>query len=919
MKKQLLNGDWLVFESKESGLRHGGMAFPAENGESRQFSVTIPGSVLSALVDGKVIEDPYYRCNEYETRELFRRDFTFCRSFTVTEELLEEERLELVCEGIDTLAKIYVNDQLVGNTINMHRTWRFDVKGLVVLGENTIRIEIAAPIEYMENYQPAPGKENADATIGAMTGNQYIRKAHSMFGWDWGAQLPDEGIWRDIYLEAFSKARITGVKITQQHPEYMDLTSEASEKNMDTPSDENKQKVNPLKDKDLLVTLFIDVDLEVVEAGRYKLSLTLTPSWKNGQKLLATTSKTRTVLVNEGQTHLTLEIPVDEAKLWWPNGLGDQNLYDLALSLKPAGVLAGGAAALAINKVEPLDTKTLTIGLRTFSICRDKNEWGEDFSYCINGQKFFAMGANYIPEDCIYSHITESRQDFLISSAVKAHYNTMRVWGGGYYPSDYFYDQCDKYGLIVWQDLMFACNIYELSDDFRENITQEIIDNVRRLRHHASLGVWCGNNEMESAWLDWGWLQKAGPYLKADYIKQFEDVIPSVVEAEDGEKFFWPSSPCSGGCFDNPCNPDRGDVHYWAVWHGMKPFSDYLNHYFRFCSEFGFQSFPSYKTVESFTLPEDRNIFSQVMESHQKNPSANTKLLTYLSENFRYPERFDKLLYNTQILQAEAIKTGVDHWRRNRERCRGAIYWQMNDNWPVASWASIDYYNRWKPLHYYAARFFAPRTGSLLRTGEELNIQQLQIFSGVEAHFTNETFEEAEVTVSLRLKTLDFKVLNEVTVSEKIAPFSAKKLLAADYEDLLKPELTKGLTSSREYSRTEVFVEAEFTYEEYQSGKTITQVESLMLVPCKYMEMEPAQVAVDVKEVEDAYEISLYSDIFAPYISLDLSDSDAVFSDNCINLTSKEPRTISLKKSDIFAGEVKDVEDLKRQLQILTL
>ena len=243
----------------------------------------------------------------------------------------------------------------------------------------------------------------------------------------------------------------------------------------------------------------------------------------------------------------------------------------------------------------------------------------------------------------------------------------------------------------------------------------------------------------------------------------------------------------------------------------------------------------------------------------------------------------------------------------------------MNDNWPVASWASIDYYNRWKPLHYYAARFFAPRTGSLLRTGEELNIQQLQIFSGVEAHFTNETFEEAEVTVTLRLKTLDFKVLNEVTVSEKLAPFSAKKLLAADYEDLLKPELTKGLTSSKEYSRTEVFVEAEFTYEEYQSGKTITQVESLMLVPCKYMEMESAEVAVDVKEVEDAYEIALTSDRFAPYISLDLSDSDAVFSDNCINLTSKDARSISLKKCDIFAGEVKDVEDLKRQLQILTL
>lgn len=259
-------------------------------------------------------------------------------------------------------------------------------------------------------------------------------------------------------------------------------------------------------------------------------------------------------------------------------------------------------------------------------------------------------------------------------------------------------------GLIVWQDLMFACNVYDLTEEFEDNITKEITENVKRLRHHASLGLWCGNNEMESAWDHWPEVQSESKYLRADYIKMFEYVIPKAVRAADSETFFWQSSPSSGGCFDDPDDENRGDCHYWDVWHGQKPFTDYQKHYFRFCSEFGFQSFPCLKTVESFTEEKDRNIFSRVMENHQKNPAANGKILYYLSENFRYPENFRKLLYVSQILQGMAMKYGVDHWRRHRGRCMGTLYWQINDNWPVASWASIDYFGRWKALHYMAKK-----------------------------------------------------------------------------------------------------------------------------------------------------------------------------------------------------------------------
>ena len=360
------------------------------------------------------------------------------------------------------------------------------------------------------------------------------------------------------------------------------------------------------------------------------------------------------------------------------------------------------------------------------------------------------MGGNYIPEDCIYSRITPEVQKYILESCKRANFNCVRVWGGGYYPSDHFYDLCDEMGLIVWQDLMFACNVYDLTEEFEDNITKEITENVKRLRHHASLGLWCGNNEMESAWDHWPEVQSESKYLRADYIKMFEYIVPKAVRAADSETFFWQSSPSSGGCFDDPDDENRGDCHYWDVWHGQKPFTDYQKHYFRFCSEFGFQSFPCLKTVESFTEEKDRNIFSRVMENHQKNPAANGKILYYLSENFRYPENFRKLLYVSQILQGMAMKYGVDHWRRHRGRCMGTLYWQINDNWPVASWASIDYFGRWKALHYMAKKFYGPQAVSMCMDGDIMQV-----------YLANESMDAQSYQVAFYVKNMECEILEK--------------------------------------------------------------------------------------------------------------------------------------------------------------
>jgi len=366
------------------------------------------------------------------------------------------------------------------------------------------------------------------------------------------------------------------------------------------------------------------------------------------------------------------------------------------------------------------------------------------------------MGADYIPEDNILSRVTPERTHKLLEDAVAANHNCIRVWGGGYYLDDYFYDYCDELGLIVWQDFMYACAAYNLTPSFEKNIIEETRQVIKRLRHHASLGLWCGNNELETQVLDGVW--KHTLKQKADYTKMYEYIIPKEVEELDPDRFYWPSSPSSGGAWDNPWDENRGDVHYWDVWHGEKPFTDYRKYRFRYLSEFGFQSFPSIRTVETFTEIEDHNIFSYVMEMHQRNVAANGKILKYISATYQYPKNFDMLLYTSQLLQADAIRYGVEHFRRYRGQCMGAVVWQLNDIWPVASWASIDYYGRWKALHYAEKKMFNPVMISCEEEGEVTQrpfciMEPKKVNFGARLHVANETFKD--VTGLIRYELLD--------------------------------------------------------------------------------------------------------------------------------------------------------------------
>lgn len=797
----------------------------------------VPGSVLTDLAREGVIDNPFYRDNEDIARELSYEDYTYFRSFELPEKVLDADRLELCCDGLDTLAEIRVNDRLIAATDNMHLAYRLDIKPLVTAGENTLEILFRSPSQYIQERQ-ARG-DIRFVVDGGMWGNEYIRKAHSAFGWDWGPQMPDAGIWRDIRIEISHTARLGDLRIEQIHK-----------------------------------TGAVDVECRVTaeaftDAELYVEALLTAPDGSEVKRLTVKAEGAGTCFA------FTVENP----QLWWPNGYGAHPLYTLTVEL-----LSGG---------ESLDRIEKRIGLRTVGISRENDQWGQEFCLMVNGIKLFAMGANYIPEDSLLGRLTPERTRRLLEDAVWANFNTIRVWGGGYYPPDYFYDICDELGLLVWQDFMFACNVYDLTEDFARSIREEAVYQVRRLRHHASLALWCGNNENEMGWADWNFESVSSKKHKEEYLIMFEEILQQVTAEEDGGRFYWPSSPSSGGGFVNTLREDMGDTHYWDVWAQDHPIREYREHFIRFCSEFGFQSFPCLKTVESFTRPEDRNIFTPVMELHQKKGPANAKILQYLIQQYRYPTSFEALLYGSQLMQAEAIRCAAEHFRRHRGRCMGALYWQFNDCWPVASWSSVDYYGRYKALHYMARRFFAPIAISAEDDGPRVRLTAV-----------NETMTDFAGRLSWRLRNPYSRVLQEEACPVSLAPFSSSCFAELDYSDILHSE--------RHIERR---LYLDYTLEDMQ-GETVGEG-TVLFCPPKSFEFADPRLYVRVEEREDAYAVTLEAAAFAKSVCLDLRHADGRFSDNWFDLHAGVPKTVLLRKADL--SQPLDAAHLRAQLTVLSV
>ncbi len=795
MKKQSLNGRW--------NLEIPGTAFG-------RIPAQVPGSVYHDLLSAGLIPDPFYRDNENEALGLMEHEFLYTRCFCADKALLGCGAVLLRCEGLDTLAEILLNDQPVGRADNMHRIWEYDVKALLREGENRIEIRFSSPTKYIRD---AYAENPADGSSDAMQGFPLLRKAHCMFGWDWGPRLPDAGIWRDIALIGIDTARIRDVLVLQEHSQDC-------------------------------VTLRVKTHLDRIGPGGTAVQVRIE-------------SPDGRVFESGG---LDCEIVIDSPLLWWPAGFGEQPLYTVSVTLTEGDI--------------ERDSWKRRIGLRTMTVSRRKDEWGESFSHCVNGVDLFAMGADYIPEDNLLPRMNAQRTRRLLEDARMANMNCIRVWGGGFYPDESFFDICDELGLLVWQDFMFACAVYNLTDAFEESIRAELVDNIRRLRHHPSLALWCGNNEMEQFVAVGEWVRNKRQV--ADYIKMYEYLFPRILRDEDPQAFYWPASPSSGGSFDEPWDPNRGDIHYWEVWHGLKPFTDYRNYLFRYVSEFGFQSFPCMETVESFTLPEDRNIFSYVMEKHQRNSSANGRIVAYLSQMYLYPRDLDTLIYASQLLQAQAMQYGVEHWRRNRGCCMGAVIWQLNDCWPVASWSSIDYFGRWKALHYYARRFFSPvliscHEEGILSQNTNVNAEPFRLKKSARLNISNETRKEFRGMAHWSLRRPDASVIEEGSFSVAVPALSAVWMEEQSFSD------------EDPYS-------CYYAYELADETGVSVGAGSVLFCPPKHFRFEDPRLSVRLERDT----VVVRAEAYARSVEI-LCGADTVLEDNCFDMNAGERRVRILR------------------------
>ena len=686
---------------------------------------SVPGCVHVDLLEAGEIPDPYWRDNEAHLQWIGETDWIYNRQFRLSPSILAEDKVLLCCKGLDTFATIKVNGHEIGHTNNMFREWEFDVKNLLVEGENEIEIKFSSTIAWIQEQQENQFLWHTGIGDYRISGGNWVRKEQCNYGWDWGPKLVTCGIWRPIFLLAFSDSRLQNVHARQIHNQ----------------------------DKSVCLDVCIDAEIPTDERVlKAQVSLSL-----NGKPVTTANGD----LVNGSATPQLL---VTQPELWWPNGMGAQPLYTLEV------VLLG-------EQGKELDRQTQRIGLREFELVREMDQWGQSFQFRVNGVDFFAKGANWIPADTFDCRASESGLRDLLESATSAHMNCIRVWGGGIYESDVFYDLCDELGLCVWQDFMFACSAYPAHDrDFMENVRLEAEDNVRRLRHHPSLVLWCGNNEMEQ--IDGIIGDNEGQIKWHHYSALFDELLQGAVAKLDPDRPYWPCSEHSpiGNRIPRSASSDPrwGDAHLWLVWHHRQPFEWYRSSFHRFCSEFGFQSFPHPATVRSYTAPDERNVTSYVMEWHQRSGIGNSRIIDYLLSWFRLPSSFNDTIWLSQILQALAIKYAVEHWRRNMPRCMGALYWQLNDCWPVASWSSIDGKHRWKALHYEASRFFAPVMISAVEDPAEGTVDVF-VTSDHGQSFDAIAHVYAQTTAGMDLSQKSIQIKTPVNGSEKIGNFQFKE------------------------------------------------------------------------------------------------------------------------------------------------
>lgn len=802
-----------------------------EGGKDQWMPATVPGTVHTDLIANKKISDPFYRTAEKELQWIGTTDWEYKTTFTIDERLLQHQNIDLHFEGLDTYADVFVNDKQILSADNMFRSWTKEIRNNLVKGQNTLSIYFHSPInKVMPAYRqlgyrvPVSNNDQADERVSV-----FSRKAGYHFGWDWGPRLVTSGIWRPVYLRAWNTTRFDDVFIKQKKLETAKATLEAQ------------------------------VEISSATEGVKRVEVYVENS--------KTPIVSKEVFLSKGLATVVLPFEIKNPELWWPNGLGKQRLYNFKVQVKDGANIVG--------------EKNTRRGLRTIEVVQEANEKGQSFYFKVNGVPVFAKGANYIPQDNFLTRVTPQRYQHIIETAAQSNMNMLRVWGGGIYENEIFYNLCDEKGILVWQDFMFACALFPPSESLKQNIYAEAVENVKRLRNHPSIALWCGNNEIVQFFNQnfWGqtkadWKPKDSLLVLNTYAEIFHNILPSAVKAHDDEKFYWSSSP-NGSNYSMKFTGDgkRGDMHYWGVWHGREPFEKFNEVIPSFMSEYGFQSFPEIETVKKFALPQDYSISSDVMTAHQRSGIGNEAIAQYMKARYRTPADFNNFLYVGQVLQAEGIRMAIEAHRRGMPYCMGSLYWQLDDCWPAASWSSMDYYGRWKALQYAVKKAFDPLLLSIVKEGDEIKLFAV-----------SDDLKPLAATLQIQLVDFSGKVLSTVQKKISVSPNSSNVVHTIKEADLIK-----------DHNRAKVCLSATLT----SAKEELSQNIFYFALP-KDLELDKPNIKFGLSKSGGKYIIEMAADKLAKNVKIAIGEENIVFSDNYFDLLPGVKKQVSFSSDKII-------------------
>ena len=808
------------------------------------YPATVPGVVHTDLLQNKIIEDPFFRLNERGLQWIDKEDWVYETCFTLAAGMMRKENMELVFEGLDTYADVYLNDECILKADNMFRCWSIPVRQYIREENNILKVYFHSPVKIdvpkwdaLPYQYPASNDQSENGGLFNKKISIFARKAGYHYGWDWGPRLVTSGIWRPVYIRAWSDLRINDVFIEQKEVGAGRAVI-AGHVELDADKDMNG----------VLVTITDEVTGRVL--GEWQADL------------------------KRGTNRVTVDFVLHKPKLWWSNGLGEPFLYRFRTD-----IIAGG---------ELLDSKTERVGIRSLKVVHQPDKDGHTFYIELNGRPVFAKGANYIPSDNFLPRVTPENYKRTILDAAGVNMNMLRVWGGGIYENDVFYDLCDEHGIMIWQDFMFACSMYPAEGALLDNIHQEAVDNVKRLRNHACIALWCGNNECQDAWLGWGWKceierqnKEYADKIWAQYRQQYHVTLPGVVREYAPGTFYWPSSPFA---FEGEMSGTTdGDRHYWSVWHGKAPISDYDSEKSRFFSEYGFQSFPEFESVKRYApYPEDWDIRSEVMMSHQRGGDhANGLIETYLLNEYKKPRDFRAFLYINHVLQGDAIKTAIESHRRQMPYNMGTLFWQHNDCWPVASWASRDYYGRWKAQHYYVRKAYDDILISSVVEGDDLKV-----------YAVSDRLENTSGRLQLQVCQFDGTVVHHWDKSVGISGNDSRVCFSAPLAKLLEGA-----------DRGTVYVRVDYTD---KSGRVYHN--NYYLGKQKDMDYPKVDLQTEVRSIEGGYEVMVSADKFARAVCLSVADNESVYSDNYFDVQPKSSVQVQVRtrlSAEAFNGSLR--------------